>query len=163
MLIETIKNPVQTTVKTVEDSYQLSPIQQGMLFHSLYAQQSGVDIEQIICRLHDNLDVSAFQQAWQQVLERHPVLRTSFDWEGDREPLQCVHRQVVIPLEQQDWCSLPAKEQQEQLQAYLQVDRQHGFQLNVAPLVRLALFQIGESEYQFVWTFHHALLDVGLY
>jgi amino acid adenylation domain-containing protein len=159
MLIETIKNPVQTTVKTVEDSYQLSPIQQGMLFHSLYAQQSGVDIEQIICRLHDNLDVSAFQQAWQQVLERHPVLRTSFDWEGDREPLQCVHRQVVIPLEQQDWCSLPAKEQQEQLQAYLQVDRQHGFQLNVAPLVRLALFQIGESEYQFVWTFHHALLD----
>jgi NRPS condensation-like uncharacterized protein len=68
-------------------------MQQGMLFHSLYAQQSGVDIEQMIFALHENLNVSAFKQAWQRAVERHPVLRTSFHWEGDNEPLQYVHQQ----------------------------------------------------------------------
>ncbi len=153
-------------VETIEDSYQLSSLQQGMLFNSLIAQQSGVDIEQMICLVHEKLDVLAFRQAWQKVVKRHPVFRTSFDWETDRaveslswEPLQYVHRHVTIPLEQEDWSGLSDKEQSIKLQAYLSSDRQLGFQLNVPPLMRLALFRVKESAYQFVWTFHHALLD----
>ncbi|HIK04553.1 MAG TPA: amino acid adenylation domain-containing protein [Trichormus sp. M33_DOE_039] len=146
-------------VVTVNNSYQLSSIQQGMLFNGLVAQKSGVDIEQVICLLSEKIDILAFQQAWQKVVERHAVLRTSFDWENGQEPLQCVHQEVTIPLEQQDWCGLSDTEQSTKLQAYLQSDRQLGFELNVAPLMRLALFRLKESVYQFVWTFHHALLD----
>ncbi len=147
------------TVAIVKDLYQLSSMQQGMLFNSLVTQNSGVDIEQIICLVNEKIDVLVFQQAWQRVVERHAVLRTSFDWESEREPMQCVHQQVTIPLEQQDWCSLSDQEQSTKLQAYLQSDRLCDFDLNVAPLMRLALFQLQESVYQFVWTFHHALLD----
>lgn len=150
--------PIQIQ-EEIEDSYQLSPMQQGMLFHSQYAPHSGVDIEQMIFTLHENLKVSAFKQAWQRVVERHPVLRTSFRWEGDNQPLQYVHRQVRLALDEQDWCGLSAKEQKDHLQAYLQADRQHGFQLTEAPLMRLALFRVGESDYQFIWTFHHIILD----
>lgn len=144
-------------VETLEASYQLSPMQQGMLFHSLY-EQSGVNIEQMICRVHEHLNFSAFEQAWQRVIERHAVLRTSFCWDAN-EPQQYVHRQVKLSLEQQYWCGLSAKEQQERLQTYLQLDRRQGFELTEAPLMRLALFQLSESDYQCVWTFHHALLD----
>lgn len=146
-------------IETLEDSYQLSPMQQGMLFHSLYNQNSGVDIEQLLCIVHENLNVSAFIEAWQRVIERHPVLRTSFYWEGDQEPQQYVHQQVRLPLEQQDWCDLLPKEQQERLQSYLQLDRQQGFELTEVPLMRLALFRLSTIDYQCVWTFHHALLD----
>ncbi|MDP5337906.1 MAG: amino acid adenylation domain-containing protein [Nodularia sp. (in: cyanobacteria)] len=144
---------------TVKNSYQLSSIQQGMLFNSLVAQNSGVDIEQLDCLIHEQIDVLAFQKAWQKVVERHAVLRTSFDWETGQEPLQYVQQQVKISLIQQDWCGLSDTEQSTKLQVYLQSDRTLGFQLNVAPLMRLALFQLRESVYQFVWTFHHALLD----
>ncbi|MBD2365339.1 amino acid adenylation domain-containing protein [Anabaena minutissima FACHB-250] len=146
-------------VVSLKNSYQLSSIQQGMLFNSLVAQNSGVDIEQLICLVHEKIDVVAFQQAWQKVVERHAVLRTSFDWENGREPLQCVHQDVTIPLEQQDWSGLSDTEQSTKLQVYLQSDRRVGFELNVAPLMRLALFRLQESVYQFIWTFHHALLD----
>ena len=111
-------------VDTVKTSYQLSPMQQGMLFHSLYGQ-SGVNIEQMLCRVHENLNVSAFEQAWQRVIERHAVLRTSFCWD-DNEPQQYVHPQVRLSVEQQYWCGLSAKEQQERLQTYLQLDRLRG-------------------------------------
>src|SRR3990172_8465745 len=105
--------------ENIEDSYPLSPMQQGMLFHTLYAQQSGGDIEQVICALHENLNAVAFERAWQRVVEQHPVLRTSFRWEGLDEPLQQVHHQVRLPLEQQDWRGLSAKERENRLHAYL--------------------------------------------
>jgi hypothetical protein len=131
-----------------------------MLFNSLYAQQSGVDIEQIIFLIQEKLNISALQQAWNRVTKRHPVLRTSFDWQSNnREPLQWVHRQVEIPWELQDWCGLSDEEQSAKLEAYLQCDRTLDFDLNIPPLMRLALFKVSESSYQLVWTFHHAILD----
>lgn len=142
-----------------ETTYPLSPMQAGMLFHALYAENSGVDIEQLVCTLHEPLNVERFEQAWQQVVERHPILRTGFDWENQAQPQQQVHRFVKICLQQQDWRSLSPAEQQERLQAYLACDRQQGFDLRQAPLMRLMLCQLADAEYQLIWSFHHILLD----
>ena len=70
-----------------EDSYPLSPMQQGMLFHSLYAPQSGMYVQQLICGLQEDLQVAAFERAWQRVVARHPALRTRFRWDGGTEAL----------------------------------------------------------------------------
>jgi amino acid adenylation domain-containing protein len=134
-------------------------MQQGMLFDYLKSEQPGVNIEQMICSLHETLNLLTFTQAWQRVIERHPVLRTSFGWQGLDVPLQTVHPEVQLPLEQQDWRHLSASEQEDKLQAYLQADAECGFDLTKAPLMRLALFQLTESDYKIVWTFHHLLLD----
>ena len=146
-------------VKNIEDSYPLSPMQQGMLFHSLYAPQSGVNIEQMICSLHEDLNVVVFKRSWQRVVERQPVLRTSFRWEGVNEPLQELHKHVTLPWVEQDWRGVSAQQQEKDLEAYLQDDRRRGFEFTSAPLMRLALFRVAEADYKFVWTFHHALLD----
>jgi hypothetical protein len=53
----------------VADIYELSPLQQGMLFHALSAPGAGVDIEQIIVTLHESLDVATFEQAWRDVMQ----------------------------------------------------------------------------------------------
>jgi amino acid adenylation domain-containing protein len=146
-------------IKNVEDIYSLSPMQQGMLFHTLYASESRVYFEQLICTLEGNLSASAFEQAWQQVVERHPILRTAFLWEDLDEPLQIVRQQVKLSWEQHDWRELSPGEQQEQLEAFLQAERQRGFDLSQAPLMRLALIQVDENTYQFIWCHHHLLLD----
>jgi hypothetical protein len=143
----------------IESTYPLSPMQQGMLFHSLYAPESGANIEQTLCTLPEALNISAFEQAWQRVVERHPVLRTRFRWEGLAVPLQEVHQRVPLSLERHDWRGLSLEEREERLQLYLRADRRRGFQLTEAPLLRLALFECGESDCQFVWTYHHVLLD----
>ncbi|HJX19630.1 MAG TPA: condensation domain-containing protein, partial [Steroidobacteraceae bacterium] len=64
--------------REVEDIYPLSGLQQGLLFHSLYAPQSAVYVVSVTCRLGGPLDVAAFRRAWQHVVERHAVLRTAF-------------------------------------------------------------------------------------
>ncbi len=147
------------SLKNVEDLYPLSPMQQGMLFHSLYAPESGVYFEQMSCILRGDLDVSAFEQAWQRMMERHLVLRTAFVGEGLKEPIQVVHRQVKLPLEQQDWQGLSSAEQSARLEAFLQAERCRGFVLSEPPLMRLALIRMSKDAYQFVWCHHHLLLD----
>ncbi|GAB1539474.1 hypothetical protein NUACC21_21410 [Scytonema sp. NUACC21] len=145
--------------KNVEDIYTLSSMQQGMLFHTLYDPQQGVYFQQLSCKLHGNLNVLAFKQAWQQVIARHPALRTTFLWDGLDEPLQVVHKRVNLPWVEDDWQHLSPKEQQEHLEALLQTERERGFELNRVPLMRCTLIQIQEGSYYFVWSHHHLLLD----
>jgi amino acid adenylation domain-containing protein len=143
----------------VEDSYPLSPMQQGMLFHSLYSQNPGVNIEQVIYSLHENLNVPAFMRAWQRVVDRHAILRSSFRWEGLDEPLQEVHSNVAIEWRREDWSDLPEAEQDERKECYLRDDRQRGFDLKEKSLIRMALFRTGKADFKFIWTFHHAIVD----
>ena len=142
-----------------EVSYPLSAMQQGMLFQHLSNQYPGVDVEQMLCTLREPLDLGCFEQAWQQVAQRHPILRTRFRWEGLAQPEQSVQPQVELTLQYADWQHDAAEVQQAELQAYLKRDRQQRFDLSQAPLMRLALFQFGKADYRLVWTFHHILLD----
>jgi amino acid adenylation domain-containing protein/non-ribosomal peptide synthase protein (TIGR01720 family) len=147
------------TDRDVEDVYPLSPMQQGMLFHSLFAPASGVYVEQLSCPLRGELNIPAFERAWRQVLDRHPALRTSFLWEGLDEPHQVVHRHVELPLEQHDWTSLPRSEQSDRLEELLRSERQQGVDLAKAPLMRLALIRVDQETTHLVWTYHHLLMD----
>lgn len=143
----------------VEESYPLSPMQQGMLFHSLYARQSGVNIEQVVLTLHESLKVLAFMLAWQRVVDRHAIMRSSFGWEGLDEPLQTVHNAAILEWQREDWRGFTGSEQGERLKTYLAYDRAREFNLGERTLNRMALFRTGDACYKFVWTFHHAIID----
>src|SRR5689334_10684903 len=117
--------------------YPLSPMQQGMLFHSLYAPQSGVYVQQLICTFREPLNVSAFERAWKHIVQRHTILRTSFHWKDSGQPLQQVHGDVRLPWQYEDWRGLSTSVQNERLETFLQADRLCGFDIAVAPLLRL--------------------------
>jgi amino acid adenylation domain-containing protein len=144
----------------IEAIYPLSPMQQGMLFHTLYAPHSGVYVEQMAVAINTKLDVPAFKQAWQRVVARHAVLRTLFVWEKRKKPLQVVRKEVELPWREQDWrLNKACPDEGRNLDAYLATERELGFELNKAPLMRFALMQVADDAYYFVWTFHHLLLD----
>ena len=145
--------------ENIQDIYELSPTQQGILFHSLYSPESGVYFVQLCFTLHGLLNVVAFDRAWQQVVARHTALRTSFYWENLDKPLQVVHQQVNLPFVQYDWRGMAAGEQQKQLEAFLESDRKQSFDLSQAPLMRLTLIRVADDSYQLVWSKHHLILD----
>ena len=147
------------SARNIEDIYPLSPMQQGMLFHSIYAPESGMYVEQMSCTLRGSLSVDAFERAWRRVISRHTPLRTAFVWQDLDEPLQVVQRQVSLPLEQHDWRALTSAQQAARLEAFQHEDRQRGLDLSEAPLMRLTLIRLADDRYQFVWTHHHLLID----
>jgi amino acid adenylation domain-containing protein len=143
----------------IQDIYLLSPLQEGMLFHSAYNPELREYVEQISFNVRGNLNVPTFQKAWQYIVDRNEVLRTSFHWEGLEKPVQVVRKSVKLPIYFQDLkYQLPAQ-QAEQITSYFRVDRQRSFDLSEPPLLRLAVFRLNDVSYQVVLTFHHVIID----
>lgn len=145
--------------KLIEDIYPLSPMQEGILFHTCYAQNTGTYCISAACILEGDLNVDAFRKAWQSIVDRHSILRTGFFWENREKPLQIVFRKADLPFRQQDWRGVSASVQQIQMEQYLRADREQNFDLRKPPLLRLALIRLNERAYYVVWSHHHLVLD----
>ena len=89
------------------DCYELSPTQAGMVFHGLSHPNFGVDVQQVIITLDKSIDPDGISAAWRKTVERHPIMRTSFRWEGTPQPMQQVWDHAELPIELLDWRELP--------------------------------------------------------
>ncbi|MCP4399890.1 MAG: amino acid adenylation domain-containing protein, partial [bacterium] len=144
---------------SLEDLYPLSPMQEGILFHSLYAVHTGMYCNQFHMPLTGDIDQTAFRGAWQFAVDSHAALRTSVIWENVEAPLQIVRRHVELPWNALDWRHISEHEQHEQLSAFLEADQLQGFDLHTAPLLRCALIQLSEQQYHCIITAHQLVLD----
>jgi amino acid adenylation domain-containing protein/non-ribosomal peptide synthase protein (TIGR01720 family) len=145
--------------RRVEDLYPVSPLQAGMLFHSLF-EPGGTDyFVQFGYHLEPGFDAAALRQAWDHVLDRHPILRTTFVWDDVPRPLQVVHRRWPAQLTELDWRAVPLERVTEHLQAHLATERHRGFDLRRRPPHRLDLIRLGDGTGRLVWHNHHILLD----
>lgn len=143
----------------IQAIYPLSPLQEGILFHCLKNDKSGVYFQQYHFDLKGQIDSEKIQKAWQQVLDHHDVLRTLFTWENRQQPLQLVRHQLTLPWQSLDWQPQSSEEQQQQWQSLLQRDRDRGFDLSRAPLMRITLIRLAQNHYRLLWSFHHLILD----
>src|SRR2546429_1980057 len=138
----------------LEDLYPLTGMQAGLLFHS---QASGLYVEQLNLGMDGALQLPALIESWEQMLAAHPILRTSFV--GQEALAQAIWQRVPLPLTVIDVTSLEQEEQEQQVRASQQADARRGFDIQQAPLLRLTVFRLGSQHHQFLWSFHHAILD----
>jgi natural product biosynthesis luciferase-like monooxygenase protein len=152
---------IPPAVGPIEDSFPVTPLQYGMLFHSIHSRGSGVDIEQMVGQLDEAVDPEALRRAWGIVAARHGILRTRFAWIGRDAPVQEVLRSVQTPFVMIDLRVPPGNrpETDDAIHAYLSEDRARGFDLATAPLWRVALFRLADEQWRIVWTYSHTLLD----
>ncbi|HEY7183757.1 MAG TPA: amino acid adenylation domain-containing protein, partial [Blastocatellia bacterium] len=145
--------------ENIEAICRLSPLQEGLLFHSLYAPGSGTYVNQHLIEFQGELDFDAFQSSWRRLIERHQALRASFHWQESDRPLQVIAKDAALTVERIDLRSLPPGVRQRHIEEYLRTDRRRDFHLSEAPLMRLALIRFAEDIYQLYWCNHHLILD----
>ncbi|WP_160168041.1 non-ribosomal peptide synthetase [Nocardiopsis ganjiahuensis] len=142
----------------VEDVYPLTPMQQGMLFHSLMEEGASY-FEQVIVEIEGVDDPERLGRSWQKVVDATPVLRTHAAWEGLPKPVQLVRHSVALPVTVLDWRGLDEAGQERARADFLRADQERGLDPGVPPLIRVALARLSETRVVLVWTFHHLLLD----
>jgi non-ribosomal peptide synthase protein (TIGR01720 family) len=141
------------------DDYPLSPLQTGMLFHTLFDPESTDYIVQFVCTLEGKLDVPLLRRAWEHVVDRHAVLRTTFAWDGLPHPVQRVHRYAPVQLRELDWRDIPVVDVPARLTSHLAAERVRGVDLERTPPRRFDLARLADRSYRLIWHGHHALLD----
>jgi amino acid adenylation domain-containing protein/non-ribosomal peptide synthase protein (TIGR01720 family) len=140
------------------DIYPLAPMQQGMLFHSLYDPEAGQYLNQLSVEVR-GLDTERFVAAWAWATRRHAILRTAFIWKATMaRPLQWVARDLPPPVSIVD-LAYADSEVEAAVRRLEDAEREQAFDLASPPLHRIVLARIGEGRHRLVWTSHHALMD----
>ncbi|PEI11175.1 non-ribosomal peptide synthetase [Pseudomonas putida] len=139
----------------VEDIFPLSPMQQGMMFHTLL-QQGGDYINQLRVDV-TGVDPERFRAAWQAAVDCHDLLRGSFIWGELASPLQIIQREAQLPFAVHDWRG--CDDLADALEAFAAADRAAGFDLVRPPLLRLTLIRLDAQRYHLIYTSHHILMD----
>jgi amino acid adenylation domain-containing protein len=150
---------VSSMTSNFEDVYRLSPIQQGLLYEQMNRPGDGVYVEQLVLTFAGTLNPELVHACWQGVVDRHPVLRTSFHEHGANGPLQVVHTSATLPMPTHDWRGISEEKQQGLLREWMAADRAEGFDIVSAPLMRIDLVQTEEQRWILLWRFSHLLMD----
>ena len=142
-----------------EAVYPLTPPQQGIFMHWLLARDKTAYVDQYSFTLTGPLSPTAFEQAWEHIATRHPVLRTAFLRSRLSEPAQAVLRRVALDFEFVDHAHLDAAVSGQALHQLMTDAVQQGFAVARPPLSRVTLVRLAADLHRLVWTHHHIVVD----
>jgi amino acid adenylation domain-containing protein len=143
----------------IEDAYPLAMMQAGMLYHMAYMPDQMIYHNVYSYHMRARCDVEVFSEVLQQVTQRHPILRTSFDLSSYSEPLQLVHRKVIFPLIADDISDLSADEQEKVLDVFFESEKWKRFDLSRPPLLRFHIHRRTKESFNLTMSECHPIFD----
>ncbi|WP_426454529.1 amino acid adenylation domain-containing protein [Paenibacillus sp. S-38] len=148
-----------SSVGQLENVYGLTPMQKGMLFHSIKDPKLGVYFEQATFDITGHFDLDIFRKSLDLLVQRHEALRTNVFTDWHEEPVQAVFRSRSSALYSENLSMMPPDWQAAHLADFIRQDKQRGFDLERDSLMRVTIFQLAPASYRLVWSFHHLLMD----
>jgi len=145
--------------ENIKNIYELTPLQEGILFHYLNKKLANPYFEQASIFIKGKIDSEIFMESWNEVLNRHDIFRTIFVYKNVKEPVQIVLKYWKHNVTFEDISVIPEEEQEKLVEKYRAEDIEKGFNISKEPPVRIKLFKLSENNSVFVWSFHHILID----
>jgi nonribosomal peptide synthetase protein BlmX len=142
-----------------EDAFPLNLLQEGMIFHRSFAAKSAVYHAIASVRLRAPFDCDVMREVIRQLVQRHPMLRTSFDLTSFSRPLEIVHQNFADPLSYEDLRGFPPSEQDQRIAGWVAREKERGFELHEHPLIRFMVQPLDDETFQFTYGFHHEIVD----
>ncbi|HEV7860841.1 MAG TPA: amino acid adenylation domain-containing protein, partial [Pyrinomonadaceae bacterium] len=134
--------------------HPLSHGQQALWFlHQLAPESPAYNISAAV-RVPSAIDVLALRRAFQETVNRHPSLRTTFT-SLDGEPVQHVHHDFPLAFQEIDAAEWDADFLQEQIVE----EANRPFDLESGPLLRVGLYRRTAEEYVLLLAVHHIVAD----
>ncbi|MBA4058402.1 MAG: hypothetical protein C0490_27030, partial [Marivirga sp.] len=141
----------------VEEIFELSMAQSGMLFHHLEDAKGSPFNVQIALEVKGPLDASIIRQSLDYVQSKNEVLRSVFAWEKISKPLQIILKEISIELDFHDLSKM-ATDSLNWCKQYLAQDRLRRFDLSQVP-IRLGVIRLSHDSHLISVTHHHILYD----
>ncbi|MBC7865267.1 MAG: amino acid adenylation domain-containing protein [Bacteroidia bacterium] len=143
---------------SLEDVYELSPLQEGIYYHWLAEDSSSLYFEQMSYKVRTKeLNAKTIKHAYNMLIARHGVLRTSFSTTYAGRSLQIVRKTVPDSFTFEELEKSAGKNNY--IEEIKRKDREKGFDLNNPSQMRLHVVDLQNGQYEFIWSHHHILMD----
>ncbi|MDQ1351276.1 MAG: hypothetical protein QG657_1578, partial [Acidobacteriota bacterium] len=146
----------------MEDLYTLTPMQEGMLFHTLADESAHVNLyfEQMSYRLHGELDIAVVEKSLNDLFKRHDILRTAFIHDISPRPVQVVLKDRRCDFYYKDIRDTAGNVEIEAFVSDFKAeDKLRAFDLSKDVLARISVLRTDIAEYELIWSSHHILMD----
>ena len=142
-----------------DDVYQLTPLQEGLLFHALHSPASDQYVVQFEWRCAAAIEPELLHRAWAELVAAHDILRTRFAWRGLSHPVQIVQAEAPLAWRVADLSGRDGDAAEAAIAAERAAERAPGFDLERPGALRVALLRQRADRWVLLWTYHHILLD----
>ncbi|MCV2463980.1 condensation domain-containing protein, partial [Streptomyces sp. ICN988] len=146
--------------RSIEDILPLSPLQEGLVFHSVYDDR-GADVYtvQLVFDVDGALDSAALHTAAQALVRRHTSLRAGFRQRKSGEWVQVVLADAPPSWTETDLTGLPETDRESEAERVIGEDRARRFDIGRPPLLRFTLIRLTPERHRLALAVHHAVLD----
>lgn len=150
-------NKLTLIEEQVQETFPLTPIQEGLLFNRIKQSETGRQTNQITVGLTGELNREAFARAWETVALRNEMLRAVIRWEEEETPALRIVKSWKPPVKNHDLSGLPEEEQDGAIGRIRAADR------NDADVSRslfiVSLCTLGRGQYRMILTSHRIVSD----
>ena len=136
----------------------LSPAQQRIWFIDQLAPEAVAYNESEGVRLLGKLDVTAFERAFNIIVSRHELLRSTIEAK-DGQPHFVVHENWPLDFKIIDLSNKPAAEREAEVERLLISEPRIRYHLDKAPGIRTTLIKLGPEEHVFILMMSHIICD----
>ncbi|MDQ0175265.1 non-ribosomal peptide synthetase [Bacillus chungangensis] len=157
--IEELGSIIDKYGEEISKVYPLSPMQNAMLLNWLRDRTSSAYFQQVLFKMTGLVDIKLLEDSFNHLIKRHDILRTVFEYRHLRQPHQVVMKNRLINIRVKDLTHLKEEKQKQYIAQYKQEDLRQSFDLSKDLLMRITLFKTSVNTYQFLWSFHHILMD----
>lgn len=137
---------------------EASEAQQQLWLHSQMAGEIPLYNEPFTLHYRGELNLAAFERAFNEIFRRHEAWRSSFTWREGRL-VQVVSPEIRVDLPVTDLRKLSKAKREANALACATIDAKAPFHLEKAPLLRARLFRMDDAEYRLYFTLHHIIFD----
>jgi fengycin family lipopeptide synthetase D len=145
--------------KNVKDIYSLTPMQEGILYHSLLDKESHAYFEQVVLNVEGKLDIKYLEASLNALIQRYEVLRTIFVYKKVKKPYQVVLKEQKADIYFENIVKLSETDKKAFVEEFKINDVKRGFDVSKDILIRLSVLKTREISYKLIWSFHHIIMD----
>lgn len=144
--------------ENVEDVLDLSPMQQGMLFHYLNSPDSEEYFEQLSLSLYGKINMDFIGEAWLHIVRKHEMLRTVFRWENLNHPIQIVLKEKSFDFQQYNLSMYEPDIKREKLEEIRAANLLNKFDIRFETF-RVIVCKLDDMNHELIFSNHHIIFD----
>lgn len=145
--------------KKIKNIYQLTPIQQGILYHSIKSEAYDSYFQQAVFDVEGELNTEIVEKSINLLVQRHDILRTNFIYGKTSQLLQVVIDDVHCSVNYHDFTVFHKCNMEIEFTKFLKKDQLRKFDITKDTLFRVSIILVDDHTYKLLLSFHHIILD----